>query len=239
METATNILESFDSVFERFELCTKHKLLKIGVIIISFILGTVDMVTDWINYIQWSSIGGYDQYYFVDIFQTAFLCAGVAGTILWTVEVFLMIKRSREFIRRCQKKPSTNTMEKWKRTQESEHTSWSSRVGFTVRLLIGLMEDLPVMILMCYAMVIPFCGVPAEHESYSPTTIAAVVSSMLNSLWTMFILYWDLCGCSKKISNAQCCCTVIRTNLICVLLWLLWMCNHFQLWMSLFGSKPS
>ena len=34
---------------------------------------------------------------------------------------------------------------------------------------------------------------------------------MLNSLWTMFILYWDLCGCSKKISNAQCCCTVIRS----------------------------
>ena len=27
----------------------------------------------------------------------------------------------------------------------------------------------------------------------------------------MFILYWELCECNKKTSNAQCCCTVIRT----------------------------
>ena len=65
METATSILDSFDSMFERFELCTKHKLLKLGVIIISFILGTVDMVSDWIN---WKSngvpFGGYDSILF-------------------------------------------------------------------------------------------------------------------------------------------------------------------------------
>ena len=52
---------------------------------------------------------------------------------------------------------------------------------------------------------------PASRERSSPTTIATVVSSMLNSMWTMFILYWELCGCSKKLSSAQCCCTVIRS----------------------------
>ena len=215
METATAVLDSFDSVFERFELCTKQELLKIGFLVISFILGTVDMVTDWINWKQWSTFGGYSQYYFMYIFQTAFLCAAVVGTILWTAEAFLMIKRSREFILRYQQRSSTNKMEKLrrkqKRTQKSEHTSWLSRVGFIVRLLIGLMEDLPVVILIYYSPIVPFCGVPAKQERYSPTTIAAVASSMLNSTWTMFILYWDLFECNKKMTDAQCCCTVIRS----------------------------
>ena len=34
---------------------------------------------------------------------------------------------------------------------------------------------------------------------------------MLNSMWTMFILYWELCGCNKKLSDAECCCTVIKS----------------------------
>ena len=76
-----------------------------------------------------------------------------------------MIKRSREFIRRYKKRSRTNKMEKWKGTQESEHTSWSSRVGFTVRLLIGLMEDLPVVILLYYSIVIPFCGISASRRN--------------------------------------------------------------------------
>ena len=211
METATAVLDSFDSVFECFELCTKQELLKLGFLIISFILGTVDMVTDWINWKRWSSFGGYSQYYFIYIFQTAFLCAAVVGSILWTAEVFLMIKRSREFIRRYKKRSRTNKMEKRESTQKSKDISLSSRVGFTVRLLIGLMEDLPVVILLYYSMVIPFCGISQVEESLSPTALATVVSSMLNSLWTLFILYWDLFGCNKKLSNAECCCSVIRT----------------------------
>ena len=99
METAVAILDGITSVFV-IELCTKQELLKIGVLIISFILGTVDMVTDWINYIQWSSVGGYDQYYFVFILTTTFLCASLVGTALWIFEVFLTIKRSRESIQR-------------------------------------------------------------------------------------------------------------------------------------------
>ena len=89
MEAATTILDSFSGIFERFELCTKYKLFKVAVLVISFILGTVDMVTDWMNWKQWSFYGGYDQYYFMFIFQTTFLIAALVGTILWVIEVFL------------------------------------------------------------------------------------------------------------------------------------------------------
>ena len=72
------------------------------------------------------------------------------------------------------------------------------------------MEDCPVILLLYYSVVIPFCGVPPALDS-SPTTIATIVSSMLNSVWTLLILYCDLFVCYKKLSNAECCCTVIRT----------------------------
>ena len=122
-----------------------------------------------------------------------------------------MIKRSQESIRRYQKRSSSNKTKKWKSIQKAEDTSSLSRVGFTVKLLTGLMEDLPTIILIFYSSIIPICGISQIPERYSPTTIATVVSSVLNSMWSMFILYWDLFGCNKKMSEAQCCCTVIRS----------------------------
>ena len=188
METATTILQSFDSVLGCFELCTKHELLKIGVIIISLILGTIDMVTDWINLIQWRSVGGYAQHASVDRFQSVYLYPSSS------------IGRSK--------------MNKLKKKQKSEHTYLSATVVavFTVNKVLGaLMEDLPVVILMYYSVVLPFCGVPANQERYLSMTIAAVVSSMLNSMWTIFMLYWDLILYNNNMSDAQCCCTVIRS----------------------------
>ena len=41
-----------------------------------------------------------NQHYFVNIFKTTFLCAAVAGTILWTIDVILIIHRSCVFLRR-------------------------------------------------------------------------------------------------------------------------------------------
>ena len=211
MESATNLLDSCASTFSQCGMCTKKEQLKIGVLIISFILGTVDMVTDWINYIQWSSVGGYDQYHFAFIFQTTFLCAAVAGSILWAIEVLLMMNRSRVFLQRRLERSKTEPMPNGGIKNESKWNSLWERMGLIVRLLIGLMEDLPVVVLLHNAVFLPFCGVPAKRESSSPITIATIVSSMLNSMWTMFILYWELCGCNKKLSNAECCCKVIRS----------------------------
>ena len=157
METAVAILDGLTSVFV-IELCTKQELLKIRVLIISFILGTVDMVTDWINYIQWSSVGGYDQHYFVFILTTTFLCASLVGTVLWIFEVFLTIKRSRESIQRYQKRPKVLKLDNEHSARDSERSSTSDRLGLTVRILTELLEDLPVVIALYYApAIIPFC----------------------------------------------------------------------------------
>ena len=192
-------MDSCASIFSQCGMCTKKEQLRIAVLIISFILGTVDMVTDWINYIQWKSVGGYDQHYFVYIFTTTFLCAASVGTVLWMIEVIIMIHRSWKFIQRHQNQSNTKVR---RNVQEPLHSSFLDRLEMAVRLLIGLLEDLPVVILLYYSAVIVFCGVPASRERSSPTTIATVVSSMLNSMWTMFMLYWELCGCNKRLSNA-------------------------------------
>ena len=88
----------------------------------------------------------------------------------------------------------------------------SDRMGLMVRVIDRTDgRTLPAVIVLYYAVGLPLCGVPAKLEGASPTTIATIVSTMLNSIWTMFVLYWELCGCNKKISNAECYCTVIRT----------------------------
>ena len=209
MDTAAAILDSCESVFSQCDIPTKQELLKISFLIISFILGTVDMVTDWINWKQWISFGGYDQHYLMYIFQTTFFCVAVLGTILWIVEVFLMIIRARESFRRHQKRSKPGMKSHEHNGHNSKHSPFSDRLGMVVRILTGLLEDLPVANLIHYTVILPFCGVPAKRESTSPTTIAALVSSMLNSMWTMFILYWELCGCNKKVTEGECCCCML------------------------------
>ena len=118
-----------------------------------------------------------------------------------------MIHRCRNHLLRYQRNFKTKGEESVKNMQKH----LPSRLSFTVRLLIGLMEDFPVILLLYYSMVIPFCGVYKKEDAVSPTTLATIVSSMLNSMWTMLVLYWDLLGCYKKVSNAECCCNVIRT----------------------------
>ena len=204
-------------MFSRCELCIKQELLKMFILIVTFILGTVDLVTDWINFIQWSTVGGYDQYNFVSIFQTTFLFAAFAGTILWTIEVALLVVRSRECIQRYRERYMVGI-----RRGERNVYKW---LGMTVRLLIGLLEDLPVVILLYNSVAMPLCGVPAKRESSSPTTIAPVVSAMLNSTWTVFVLCWDLFGCYNIISNAQCWCNTIRSEIAPQTSMFVWFCG--------------
>ena len=209
METATAILDSCDNVFSQCDVPTKKELLKIIFLIINFILGTVDMVTDWMNGKQWNSAGGYDQHYLNNIYTTTFLCAAIVGTILWTVELFLMIIRTRESFQRHQKRSKPGMKSCESNGHSPEHSSLSDKLGVAVRILTGLLEDLPVAILIHYTLILPFCGFPAKRESTSPTTVAALVSSMLNSMWTIFILCWGLFGCNKKVAEGECCCCML------------------------------
>ena len=86
-------LHEVGHIFSCCEPCVKNKRYKQIILIISFVLMTFDMVTDWINYLEWSKVGGYDQYYFVSIFQKAFLCVAAVGTGLWIIEVFVIAKK--------------------------------------------------------------------------------------------------------------------------------------------------
>ena len=44
----------------------------------------------------------------------------------------------------------------------------------------------------------PLCGVPAKQAFGSGVTLATIISSMLNSLWTMILLLSELCKCTEK-----------------------------------------
>ena len=86
-------LHEFASIISCCEPCVKNKRCKKIILIISFTLLTFDMITDWINWAEWSKVGGYDQYYFASIFQKIFLCVAAVGTGLWIIELFVIIKK--------------------------------------------------------------------------------------------------------------------------------------------------
>ena len=54
-------------------------------------LMTFDLVTDWINWKQWSEVGGYYGHHLMFIFKTTFLCVASVGTILWIIETITIV----------------------------------------------------------------------------------------------------------------------------------------------------
>ena len=86
-------LHEFGHMFSCCEPCVRNRRWKQMILIISFVLMTFDVVTDWLNWIEWKEVGGYDQYYFASIFQKIFLCVAAVGTGLWIVELFVIVKK--------------------------------------------------------------------------------------------------------------------------------------------------
>ena len=286
------------------------------------------MVTDWINWQQWTEVGGYDQHHFAYIFQTAFLCVAGVGTVLWTTEAiiivtkFLLIRRVEKddaenppdledseeqeinpeepvispenikegsdkeeesihdieesaakleedmnlqeaklyeaeksveqiedteeqetkldeagetAVKKCDKRENVREETEEQDKKSTTAAAWVLentinvsilmrnhvknkadldenmkrmkrercvyRLGILALILTGLLEDLPVILLVFYTAVLPMCGAPARQEVGSDLTMATIVSSMLNSLWTMIILFCELCGCQKICGN--------------------------------------
>ena len=87
------ILLEVGHMFSCCESCVKKKRYKQIILIVSFVLMTFDVVTDWLNWIEWKEVGGYDQYYFVSIFQNFFLTVATVGTGLWILELFVLTKK--------------------------------------------------------------------------------------------------------------------------------------------------
>ena len=102
-------LQEIGNFFSCCELCTENRRCHLVILVITFVLMTFDMITDWINWIEWYGIGGYDQYFFASVFETIFLCVAVVSTVLWIVEVIVIIKKWINIYRkRPQRKPTTN-----------------------------------------------------------------------------------------------------------------------------------
>ena len=58
-------------------------------------------------------------------------------------------------------------------------------------------EGFPVVLAVFYTTVMPMCGIPAKQNMRSGVSLATVISSMLNSLWTMICLFFELSGCTE------------------------------------------
>ena len=71
------------------------------------------------------------------------------------------------------------------------------RLTISILILTGLLEDFPVVIMNFATVSLPTCGAPARQEAGSLLTMITIISSMLNSLWIMIILFCELCWCNK------------------------------------------
>ena len=94
------------------------------------------------------------------------------------------------------------------------------RLGFLALILTGLFEDFPALLILFYTAVLPICGAPARQEITSGLASATVISSMLNCLWSMIPLFFELweCGkCCQICTHRKCLCSrSVRLNYCCL-----------------------
>ena len=88
---ALSTVQDLGHTFTCCEPCVQNSGCRRVILAITFILATFDLVTDWVNWNQWSVVGGYDQHHFVYIFQTAFFCVASVGTVLWIIETIIIV----------------------------------------------------------------------------------------------------------------------------------------------------
>ena len=250
----------FSNFFSCCETRTKNKRCRQVILVLTFILMTFDLATDWINWKQWSEVGGYNWHHLIFIFRTTFLCVVIVGTVIYTTETFTIVVKlfrihtletsddenpsderkviphqMRQF---CNKQEmNIDEMEKsfdrkqkldegdksssqivrddrddQEKTDEEDISSpgkprENSKEQYKVReqnciyrltllLLIftGFFEDFPVVLVTFYTAASPTCGTPARQEVGSLVTMVTIISSMMNSLWTMIILLCELHG---------------------------------------------
>ena len=172
-----------------------------GVLIaITFWLTTFDVLTDWLIWKQWAVLGGYNQYEFFHVFDTGFLAVAVVGTTLWTLKVVIIVSKFPEIPH----KNDTNDLtysEDGKAKDDARKKKTINRINclkmFNILVLVlsGLFEDFPALLLIFYASSLPGCGTPTRFEQGSAITMTTVVSSVLNSSWTMILLACEICGC--------------------------------------------
>ena len=125
------------------EFCKKNKYFRKSARILTFALILSDMITDWMNWSRWSKIVGYNMYSVVNILTKIFLGVAIIGTVLVIFEMILLCAT-----------PKENNDDSDKRNK------CFYRMSILILILIGLLEDFPVVITMFYASVTRICGAP-------------------------------------------------------------------------------
>ena len=172
------------------------------VVAVTFLLTTFNVVTDWLNWKQRSVLGGYNLYEVFHIFSTAFLAVAVAGTILLILKIvaiafkYLWVPRQDNANDIDLSDPEEETAKTDAQNRKAiKGTNCLKKLNILLLVLSGLLEDFPALLLILYASSLPGCGTPTRYELGSAITMTTVVSSMLNSLWTMILLFCELRGC--------------------------------------------
>ena len=167
------------------------------VLIITFLLMTFDMVTNWFNWKQWSVLGGYNEYEFFHIFATSFLVVTAVGTILWALKTVVIVSKFPSVPHKDEADDTADLVENndAQKNEPTNGTKCLEIMNVLLLILSGLFEDFPGLLLIFYASSLPGCGTPTRYERGSAITITTVVSSMLNSLWTMALLFCGIFGC--------------------------------------------
>ena len=103
-----------------------------------------------------------------------------------------------------QSEPKVVTYNKTRPIKENDHEEKSNnnrtlnRLSILVLILAGILEDFPNVIVVYHTSVMPLCGSTTKQNIGSGVTVANIISSMLNSLWTMICLFFELCKCTKR-----------------------------------------
>ena len=160
------------------------------VLIITFLLMTFDMVTDWFNWKQWSVLGGYNEYEFFHIFATAFLVVAAVGTILWALKTVVIVAKFPSVPHKDERDDTADSEENndAQKNEPTKETNCLEILSILLLIVYGLFEDFPALLLIFYASSLPGCGTPTRYERGSAITITTVMSSVLYSLWTMTLL---------------------------------------------------
>ena len=61
-----------------------------------------------------------------------------------------------------------------------------------------MLEDCPNVIVVYQTSLMPLCGSTTKQNTGSGVTVATIIASMLNSLWTMICLFFEICKCTKR-----------------------------------------
>ena len=94
-----------------------------------------------------------------------------------------------------------NLRENSKEQYEGMGQKYIYRLAVLLLILTGFFEDFPVILVTFYTAVAVSCGTPARQEVGSVITMVTIISAMMNSLWTMIILFCELCGGQKFYTN--------------------------------------